>query len=52
MKKQLKANEYASPSQVAIGFEHVEGIITPHSAKSGLSSIHVELGRCNKHLLH
>ena len=41
--KQLKAIEYVSASQVAIGFEHVEGIITPHSAKSGLSSIHIKL---------
>ena len=43
MCKQLKAIEYVSASQVNIGFEHVEGIITPHSAKSGLSSIYVEL---------
>ena len=51
-RKQLKAIECASARQVAIGFEHVEDIIMPLSAKSGLSSIHVELGRCNKHLLH
>ena len=51
-RKQLKAIERTSARQVDIGFEHVEGIKTPHSAKSGLSSIHVELGRYNKHLLH
>ena len=41
--KQLKAIECASARQVNISFEHVEGIIKPHSVKSGLSSIHVEL---------
>ena len=51
-RKQLKAIECTSARQVAIGFDHVEGIITHHSTKSGLSTIHVELGRCNKHLLH
>ena len=47
-RKQLKAIECTSARQVAIGFEQVEGIIMPLSAKSGLSSIHVELGRCNR----
>ena len=42
-RKQLKAIERTSARQVDIGFEHVEDIIMPHSAKSGLSSIHVEL---------
>ena len=43
MGKQLKAIECTSARQVDIGFERVEGIIMPHSAKSGLSSIYVEL---------
>ena len=32
MCKQLKAIEYASARQLAIEFERVEGIKTPHSA--------------------
>ena len=43
MQKQLKAIECASARQVAIGFEHVEDIIMPHSTNEGLNTIHVEL---------
>ena len=42
-RKQLKAIECASARQVAIGFEHVEDIIMPHSTNEGLNTIHVEL---------